>query len=55
MRSRRIPTVIHASCPLEIVHRALMLALVIVQGRIARLNVRPHRAVIDNDALFHGL
>ena len=25
MHSRRIPTVIHASCPLEIVHRALML------------------------------
>jgi hypothetical protein len=34
---------------------AILFAPVIVQGRIARLNVRPHRAVIDNDALFHGL
>ncbi len=34
---------------------AVFLAPIIVKGRIALLDVGPHRAVVDNDALLHEL
>ena len=34
---------------------AVLLAPVIVQGRIPLLNIRPHSAVINDDAFFYDL
>ena len=34
---------------------AVLLAPVIVKGGVARLDVGPHRAVVDDDTVFHEL